>query len=138
MKRSGSATWHGTGKEGKGMLSTGSMILKNIQYSHGSRFESAEGTNPEELIAAAHAGCFSMKLSFNLTNAGFTPSKIETECVIDFDAVKGEITGSHLNVTASVPGISLEQFDELVTDAKKNCPISKVLNTNITCQASLS
>lgn len=137
MKRNANANWQGTGKEGKGTLSTQSTVLNNTQYSFGSRFENGVGTNPEELVAAAHAGCFSMKLSFNLSGAGFPPSNIDTKCDITLDPAKGQITNSHLTITATVPGITKEKFDELVADAKANCPISKLLNTEITFEASL-
>ncbi len=137
MKRFATANWQGTGKEGKGILSSQSTVLNKTQYSFGSRFEEGVGTNPEELIAAAHAGCFSMKLSFNLTGAGFVPENIDTKCDITLDPAKGEITLSHLTLSAKVPGISKEKFDELVADAKANCPISKLLNTTITLEATL-
>lgn len=137
MKRSATANWQGTGKEGKGTLSTQSTVLNKTQYSFSSRFEEGVGTNPEELVAAAHAGCFSMKLSFNLTGAGFTPTNIDTKCDITLDPAKGQITNSHLTVNAKVPGISKEKFDELVANAKENCPISKLYNTEITYSASL-
>lgn len=135
MKRNATAVWNGTGKEGTGSLSTQSTTLSKAQYSYKSRFEEGVGTNPEELVAAAHAGCFSMKLSFVLNAAGFTPDSIETTCTITLD--NGAITESVLSVDAAVPGISKEKFDECAADAKANCPISKLLNTNITMQASL-
>jgi len=135
MKRTANANWQGTGKEGKGSLSTQSTVLNNTQYSYLSRFENGIGTNPEELVAAAHAGCFSMKLSFNLTAAGTPPENIDTQCEITLD--QGSVTSSKLTVKAKVPGISKEKFDELVADAEKNCPISKLLNTAISCEASL-
>ena len=135
MKRNATAVWNGTGKEGKGHLSTQSTVLNKTQYSYSSRFESGVGTNPEELIAAAHSGCFTMKISFLLNAAGFTADEIETRC--DVELVDGSITGSHLNVKAKVPGISKEQFDAVVTDAKTNCIISKQLNANITHEAVL-
>ncbi len=137
MKRNATAVWNGTGKEGSGNLSTQSTVLSNTQYSYLSRFESGVGTNPEELVAAAHAGCFSMKLSFVLNAAGFTADEINTKCEINFDTAAGKITESHLNVTAKVPGINQEQFDAAVADAKANCPISKLLNANITHEATL-
>lgn len=137
MKRYATANWKGTGKEGKGNITAQSKILEQAQYSFGSRFEEGVGTNPEELIAAAHSGCFTMKLSFNLTKAGFTPENIDTRCDITLDADKGEISTSHLTVKAKVPGISKEQFEELVTDAKLNCPVSKLLKATITCEATL-
>jgi osmotically inducible protein OsmC len=135
MKRNATAVWNGTGKEGKGHLSTQSTVLNKTQYSFSSRFEEGIGTNPEELIAAAHAGCFTMKISFLLNAAGFTADEIETRC--DVTVADGSVTESHLNVKATVPGISREQFDAVVTDAKTNCIISKLLNTNITHEAVL-
>lgn len=137
MKRYATANWQGTGKEGKGSLSTQSTVLNKTQYSFSSRFEQGVGTNPEELVAAAHAGCFTMKLSFGLTGAGFPPANIDTKCEITLDPAKGQITNSHLTVNAKVPGIGKEQFDALVADAKANCPISKLFNTEITYTANL-
>lgn len=136
MKRNATAVWNGTGKEGNGHLSTQSGVLDKTQYSYLSRFENGIGTNPEELVAAAHAGCFTMKLSFVLNAAGFTATEIETRCDITLES--GSITESHLHVKASVPGISQEQFDTAVADAKENCPISKLYRTNITHEASLA
>ncbi len=135
MKRTATANWKGSGKEGKGLLGTQSGVLHDTQYSFSSRFESGIGTNPEELVGAAHAGCFTMKLTFNLNGAGFTPDNIDTKCTINF--VDGAIVESHLDVTASIPGIDQAKFDELVADAEKNCPISKLLNTTITVDAKL-
>ena len=135
MKRSATANWKGSGKEGKGALSTTSTVLNNTQYSFNSRFADGVGTNPEELVAAAHAGCFAMKLSFVIGEAGFTPDDITVTCAIDFE--NGAIIGSHLTLKAKVPGVSKEKFDECAADAKANCPISKLLNTNITLEASL-
>ena len=136
MSRSATAKWHGTGKEGNGTLSTQSGVLKESNYSYKTRFEDAPGTNPEELIAAAHAGCFSMKLSFVLTAAGFPPDEIETTCEITL--ADGSITKSHLKVHAKVPGIDQQKFDESTKDAKENCPVSKVLNTDISLEATLN
>ena len=136
MKRNATAVWQGTGKEGNGHLTTQSTVLSETQYSFNSRFAEGVGTNPEELIAAAHAGCFTMKLSFNLSGGGFVPEKLETKCEITFE--NGEITLSHLILNASVPDISKEQFDEMVADAETNCPISKLLNTKITVEATLA
>lgn len=136
MKRYATANWKGTGKEGTGTNTTQSGVLTDTQYSYKSRFEEGIGTNPEELIAAAHAGCFSMKLSFVLNAAGFTADNIDTKCTITLDS--GAITGSHLEVTASVPGIDAAKFAECAADAKANCPISKLLNTNITMEAGLA
>jgi len=135
MTRKSTAVWNGTGKEGTGHLSTQSTVLDKTQYSFNSRFAEGVGTNPEELAAAAHAGCFTMKLSFVLNGAGFTADEIETTCAITL--ADGTITESHLDVKAKVPGISKEQFDEAVADAKANCPISKLYNTNITHEAVL-
>ncbi len=132
MKRHATAVWQGSGKEGKGHLSTQSTVLSQTQYSYNSRFEEGPGTNPEELVAAAHSGCFSMKLSFVLGAAGFTPDKIETKCQINLES--GAITESHLIVKAEVPGISPEKLKECIEEAKLNCPISKLLNTNITLE----
>ena len=136
MKRNATAVWQGTGKEGKGNLTTQSTTLNKTQYSFKSRFEEGIGTNPEELVAAAHAGCFTMKLSFVLQEGGFTADNIETKCDIDF--VDGAIVSSHLTVNATIPNITKEQFDTAVTDAKENCPISKLYNTTITAEATLS
>lgn len=136
MARHATAVWQGTGKEGKGNLTTQSGTLSNTQYSFSSRFEEGVGTNPEELIAAAHAGCFTMKLSFVLVAAGFTADKLETKCEVTLDS--GSITKSHLTLTASIPGISKEKFEECANEAKVNCPVSKVLNTNISLEATLA
>jgi osmotically inducible protein OsmC len=136
MKRNATAVWLGTGKDGKGSLTTQSATLSNTQYSFKSRFEEGTGTNPEELVAAAHAGCFSMKLSFLIDAAGFTAEKLETKC--DIDLTDGAIVSSHLTLNAKIPGIDQAKFDELVADAEKNCPISKLLNTKITVDATLS
>ena len=129
MKRSAVAVWNGTGKEGKGHLSTQSTVLDKTQYSFSSRFEEGVGTNPEELVAAAHAGCFAMKLSFNVTGAGFTPDTLEAKAVVSLE--NGSVTSSVITLKAVVPGISEDKFAELVSDAEKNCPISKLLNTEI-------
>jgi osmotically inducible protein OsmC len=129
MKRSAVAVWNGTGKEGKGHLSTQSTVLDKTQYSFSSRFEEGLGTNPEELVAAAHAGCFAMKLSFNVTGAGFTPDTLEAKAVVSLE--NGSVTSSVITLKAVVPGISEDKFAELVSDAEKNCPISKLLNAEI-------
>lgn len=136
MKRNATAVWKGSGKEGSGHVSTQSNTLSNTGYSYVSRFEQGAGTNPEELVAAAHAGCFSMKLSFVLGAAGFTPDEINTTCTITLE--DGAINNAHLKVNATVPGISKEEFEKAVVDAKDNCPISKLLNTNITYEATLN
>lgn len=135
MKRHATAVWNGSGKEGTGHLTTQSTTLNQTQYSFNSRFAEGVGTNPEELVAAAHAGCFTMKLSFVLNAAGFTADQITTLCHITLE--DGIITESHLNVQATIPGINAEQFAEAVADAKANCPISKLYNTNITHEAVL-
>lgn len=136
MKRFATANWKGSGKEGSGTNTTQSGVLNNTQYSFKSRFEEGIGTNPEELIAAAHAGCFTMKLSFVIGAAGFTPENIDTKCTITLG--DGAITSSHLEVKATVPGMDAAKFAEAAADAKANCPISKLLNTEITMDASLA
>lgn len=136
MKRTATAVWNGSGKEGNGKLTTQSTAIQQTQYSYKSRFEEGTGTNPEELIAAAHAGCYSMKLSFVLGAAGFTPETIETTGAIDFE--NGVLKNSHLTVKAKVPGISPEKFKECAEDAKDNCPISKSLSIPISLDASLA
>jgi lipoyl-dependent peroxiredoxin len=135
MKRSATANWKGSGKEGSGKLITQSGVIKNKNYDFRSRFEDGTYTNPEELIAAAHAGCFSMKLSFVLGAAGLTPSRIETTCTITLEG--GAITSSHLEVKAKVPKCKAAAFAEYAADAKANCPVSKLLNTEITMHAEL-
>jgi osmotically inducible protein OsmC len=136
MKRYATANWKGSGKDGKGTNSTQSGVLSNAQYSYKSRFEEGIGTNPEELVAAAHAGCFSMKLSFTLGEAGFTPDNIDTKCTVSLE--DGSIKTSHLEVKATVPGIDAAKFKECAESAKVNCPISKSLNATITIDASLA
>ncbi|MEO6844254.1 MAG: OsmC family protein [Ginsengibacter sp.] len=139
MSKYANAEWQGTAKEGKGIISTETGTLNKAPFTFASRFGDAkDGTNPEELIAAAHAGCFSMKFSLVLNEAGFTPDKIETKCDITFGA--GAISKSHLTVKAKVPGITQEKFDACAKDAKENCPISKSLSSNIeiTMDATLS
>src|SRR5688500_5054707 len=137
MKRNATAVWEGTGKEGKGHLTTQSTVLNQTPYSWKARFEESPGTNPEELIAAAHAGCFTMKVSFLLVAAGFTANRLETTCAIALD--NGAITSSELTLKATVPGLSEDKFKEVAEDAKKNCIISKLLSTiNITLDAKLA
>lgn len=136
MIRNSTAVWNGTGKEGTGHLTTQSNFLNKTPYSFDSRFNDGAGTNPEELIAAAHAGCFTMKLSFVLNAAGFTATELETKCAITLE--DGAIASSHLTLTATIPVINQEQFDAAVADAKANCPISKLYNTTITCEALLT
>lgn len=135
MKRNATAVWSGSGKEGNGKLTTQSTTLNQTQYSYKSRFEEGVGTNPEELIAAAHAGCFAMKLSFVLGEAGFTPDSLEATATVTLE--NGAITGSHIVLKAKVPGISKDKFDQCAADAKENCPVSKALNMAISLDASL-
>jgi len=140
MKRSASAVWQGSLKEGKGTLSAPGGALKNTEYSFGSRFASGAGTNPEELIAAAHAGCFAMALSAALGEAGFTPTRLDASAEVSFDNVapKGwTITASRLTLKAQVPGIAADKFQEIAAKAKANCPISRVLNAEISLEATL-
>ena len=135
MKRSASAFWKGTGKEGTGKVSTASGVLKNKKYDYVSRFEDGSLTNPEELVAAAHASCYSMKLSFVLGAAGYTPRKIETTCTVTLE--NGAITESHLEVKAKVPRMKADKFAECANEAKETCPISKSLTASVTLDASL-
>lgn len=135
MRRKATAVWNGSGKEGNGHLTTASTVLNKSQYSYSSRFEEGIGTNPEELMAAAHAGCFSMKLSFVLGAAGFTPEEIHTDCVITLE--NGAITKSELTTQAKVPGIDDAKFQECAADAKANCPVSKAYSFEITLDATL-
>lgn len=135
MKRTASAIWNGTIKEGKGAISTQSTVLNNTQYSFNSRFADGIGTNPEELMAAAHAGCFTMKLTVDLEAAGFKAETLETTAAITLD--NGVITRSDLVTKAKVPGITNEKFQEVAAGAKANCPVSKAYNLEITLQAEL-
>ncbi len=139
MERSASAVWHGSLKEGKGTITTQSGTLKETQYSFGSRFAEGVGTNPEELIAAAHAGCFTMALSAQLTEAGFTADSIETTAKLTLDVQAAPtITKIHLTTTAKVPKIDKAKFDELAHNAEIGCPVSKVLAAaEITLDATL-
>lgn len=140
MKRTGSAVWQGDLKGGKGTVSTASNVLKDTQYSFSTRFENGAGTNPEELIAAAHAGCFAMALSATLGGAGFTPDRLAVQAAVSLEQVQGgwSITTIDLQLDAKVPGIDRAKFDELAADAKQNCPVSKVLNATINLQATLT
>ena len=135
MKRTATAVWNGSGKDGKGNLTTQSTTLDKTQYSYKSRFEDGVGTNPEELIAAAHAGCFAMKLSFVLQAAGLTPDSLEVTSTVEL--ADGAITSSALVLKAKIPGIDKAKFQEYANDAKSNCPVSKVLNAKISLDASL-
>lgn len=139
MNRKASAAWRGTGRDGNGDLTTGSGVLSQTPYSFKTRFESEPGTNPEELIAAAHAGCFTMALAFQLQTAGFTPEELKTEAVVSLDPDAGgfKISKSALTLRAKIPGIDQAKFDELAAVAEKNCPVSKVLNAEITLDATL-
>lgn len=139
MIRKGSAEWRGSLKEGKGTVSTESAVLSDAPYSFGTRFENGKGTNPEELIAAAHAGCFSMALSAQLGGAGITPESIRTTAAVTLEKVEGgfAVTSSHLDVTAKIPGGDRAAFEKAAQDAKAGCPISKLLNAKITMDAKL-
>ncbi|MEC5166624.1 osmotically inducible protein OsmC [Flavobacterium sp. PL11] len=135
MKRNATAVWQGSLKEGNGKLTTQSTTLNDTQYSFKSRFEEGVGTNPEELIAAAHAGCFTMQLSAYLSEEGFEIESIESKC--DIDLVDGAIVTSHLTISAKIKDITDEVFQQHVSKAEKNCPISKVLNAAISTAATL-
>ena len=136
MKRTSKAHWNGTLKDGKGEISTQSTILNNTQYSFKTRFQDGIGTNPEELIAAAHAGCFTMAVSAALTQAGFTPGNLDTEAILDLDMTSSSITGIHLELKGSViPDVSKEKFMEIAEGAKANCIVSRALNVSITLNA---
>jgi osmotically inducible protein OsmC len=139
MKRSASAVWQGDLKSGKGAISTQSGVLKDTPYSFSTRFENGAGTNPEELIAAAHAGCFTMALSAALGNAGFTPERLATKAEATLEQVQGNwtITTIDLQLDAKVPGIDRAKFEQIAADAKKNCPVSRVLNATINLQSTL-
>lgn len=135
IKRNASARWEGSGKEGKGTLTTQSGVLSGTQYSYNTRFEDGIGTNPEELIGAAHAGCFSMKLAFVLQAKGVTAHSIDTTATVVLDG--GVITEIHLVTRVSAPDLSVEDFAAAAADAKENCPISKSLNAAIHLDAAL-
>ena len=139
MKRTASAVWKGGLKDGKGNLSSDSGVLNYTPYSFSTRFENVKGTNPEELIAAAHAGCFTMALSAQLGTAGFTPETLQTTATLALDKLDAgwTITSIHLDVKAKVPGATEEAFQTAANNAKANCPVSRVLNTKITMNASL-
>jgi lipoyl-dependent peroxiredoxin len=139
MERKASATWRGGLKDGKGVLTSASGVLSNTPYSFHTRFENQPGTNPEELIAAAHAGCFSMALSAQLNNAGLTPERIDTNAVVTMEKLESgfAITKVHLVVRAKVPGADAAKFLTAAENAKAGCPVSKVLNASITMEAKL-
>jgi lipoyl-dependent peroxiredoxin len=139
MIRKAKAVWRGTGKDGTGALTSDSGVLANTPYSFKTRFENEKGTNPEELIAAAHAGCFTMALAFQLQAAGFTPTELNTEAAVTLEP-EGQgfrISRSALTLRASVPNIDLTKFAELAGNAEKGCPVSKVLKAEITLDAKL-
>jgi osmotically inducible protein OsmC len=139
MIRKAKAAWRGTGRDGDGDLTTDSGVLKESPYSYRTRFETQPGTNPEELLAAAHAGCFTMALAFQLQTAGYTPTELNTEAAVslDPDGAGFRITRSALTLTADVPGLDQATFAKLAEAAEKNCPISRVLNAEITLDAHL-
>jgi lipoyl-dependent peroxiredoxin len=139
MKRSAQAKWQGDLKTGLGSISTASGVLSDVAYSFHSRFEQGKGTNPEELLAAAHAGCFTMALSNQLAQAGLKAESLETNCTITLEQKDGGfgITESHLELKARVPGATQEAFDKATQAAKAGCPVSKLYNTNITLDAKL-
>ncbi|MGH8580495.1 MAG: OsmC family protein [Gammaproteobacteria bacterium] len=139
MKRNASAVWRGGLKDGKGTISTDSGVLSDTRYSFGTRFEDGIGTNPEELIAAAHAGCFSMALSNELGNAGMTAESIRTTASVTLDKMEAgfTITAIHLDVRARIPGADQRAFETAANDAKAGCPVSKALNAKITMVAKL-
>ena len=140
MQRKASAVWKGGLKDGKGTVSSESGVLKNTPYSFSTRFEEAPGTNPEELIAAAHAGCFSMALSGQLGNAGMTAESIETSATLTMEKLEAgfTITAIHLDVVAKIPGGDAAKFNEAANNAKAGCPVSRVLNAKITMDAKLA
>lgn len=135
MKRKAEAVWNGTIKEGNGHITTQSTTLNKTQYSFNSRFAEGVGTNPEELLAAAHAGCFTMKLSADLTEAGYTPEELKTSSHISLE--DGKITLSELKLAAKIPGISNDDFQQIAKGAKENCPVSKAFSFEITLEAKL-
>ena len=139
MIRKAKALWHGTGRDGTGALSSDSGVLASTPYSFKTRFENEKGTNPEELIAAAHAGCFTMALAFQLQGAGLTPTELATEAAVslDRDGQGFKITRSALTLRAKVPDLSEADFQRMAHDAEKNCPVSRVLNAEITLDAKL-
>lgn len=140
MRRTASAVWQGDLKTGQGKLTTASGALRSTPYSFTARFESGNGTNPEELLAAAHAGCFTMATAAALGHAGFTPQRLSTEATVTLEQVDTNwtITTVHLAMNGAVPRIDREQFDRIVSDAKANCPLSRVLKANITLSTTLA
>ncbi|CEJ14011.1 OsmC family protein [Phreatobacter sp. AB_2022a] len=140
MIRSATAVWNGTGRDGRGTLSTQSGVLDNTAYSFHTRFEDGKGTNPEELVAAAHAGCFTMALAFALQSANLTPTELKTTCAVtlDKDGAGFKISKSALTLTATVPGVTQEKFGEIAAGAKAGCPISKLLTAEISLDWTLA
>jgi lipoyl-dependent peroxiredoxin len=140
MKRTATAVWNGSGKDGKGSLTTQSSTLNKAQYSYKTRFEDGVGTNPEELIAAAHAGCFAMALAFGLQGAGITPDELEVTATVTLDPSSGTptITESHLDLKAKIPGITNEKFQEFAKGAEQGCPVSRVLKAQVSLTATLA
>ncbi len=139
MKRKASAVWHGDLKQGKGAISTESGVLSQTQYSFSTRFENGVGTNPEELVAAAHAGCFSMALSAELGKGGITPESIRTDALLTMDRLETgwTVTEIHLEVSAKIPGADRAAFEQAANAAKAGCPISRLLNAKITMNVQL-
>jgi osmotically inducible protein OsmC len=139
MKRSASAIWHGDLKQGHGALATHSGVLKDTPYSFGMRFEQDPGTNPEELLAAAHAGCFTMALTASLGRAGFVPKRLATQAVVSLEQVDGKWTINHvqLNTEAWIPGIDVTHFQKIAADAKADCPVSRLFKAEISLAAKL-
>jgi osmotically inducible protein OsmC len=139
MQRKASAVWHGDLKSGQGSISTESGVLKKTQYSFGTRFENGIGTNPEELIAAAHSGCFAMAISAELGKAGFTPTTIQASATVSLEKTEAgwTVTESHLDLTAKIPGIDQARFNAIASAAKAGCPISRLLNAKVSLDAKL-
>ena len=140
MIRKAKAVWKGTGRDGTGSLTTDSGVLSSTPYSFKTRFESEPGTNPEELVAAAHAGCFTMALAFQLQAAGFTPDELSTEAAVSLvpDGPGFKIDKSHLTLRATIPGIDQAKFDELAGAAERGCPVSRLMNAEVTLESSLT
>jgi|SRR5699024_3759743 len=136
-KEKANAVWNGSVKEGEGKITTNSKVLENTSYSYKTRFGEGKGTNPDELIAAAHAGCFAMALSLMLGENNFTPDALDATAEITMDTDQLKLTKSHITLKAKIPGIKEEQFQEIAQAAKENCPISKVLDLEITMEATL-
>lgn len=137
MKRKANAVWNGSLKEGEGTITTQSNVLDHSKYCFNSRFGEGKSTNPDELLAAAHAGCFAMALSLILGEAGYTPDSLDTTAVVTMNVDKLELTGSHLTLKAKIPNISKDKFMECANAAKDHCPVSKALSLNITLDATL-